>query len=77
MGFVLVFLVALVATVVGTTLFLVRRERARRHWAGEIEGLSVEQHRTAQAAQMRSTYTSVAVHNGHGLFTDDLHKHHP
>ncbi|MFI9160347.1 hypothetical protein [Kitasatospora aureofaciens] len=77
MGLVLLFLVALVAAVVGTTLFLVRRERARRHWAGEIEGLSVEQHRTAQAAQMRGTYTSAAVHNGHGLFTDDLHKHHP
>ncbi|MFJ9771889.1 hypothetical protein ACIRVF_11665 [Kitasatospora sp. NPDC101157] len=76
MGVVLVFLVALVATIAGATLFLVRRERARRRWAGETEGLSVEQHRTAQAARMRSTYTSVAVHNGHGLYTDDLHEYH-
>ncbi|MGW2375880.1 MULTISPECIES: hypothetical protein [Kitasatospora] len=78
MGFVLAFLAALVATVVGATLFLIRRERARRRWAGETEEcLLIEQHRTAQAARLRSTYTSAAIHNGTGLLPQDLHEHQP
>ncbi|MFD8702534.1 hypothetical protein ACFV1W_07930 [Kitasatospora sp. NPDC059648] len=77
MGFVLVFLVALVATIVGTTLFLVRRERTRRRWAGESEGLLIEQHRTAQAARIRYTYTSASMHHGDdGLIAGELYKHH-
>ncbi|MFI9364654.1 hypothetical protein ACIG5E_26915 [Kitasatospora sp. NPDC053057] len=76
MGFVLAFLVALVATIVGTTLFLVRRERARRRWAGASEGLLIEQYRTAQAARIRYAYTSASMHHGNGLITDELHKHH-
>ncbi|MFH9348238.1 hypothetical protein [Kitasatospora sp. NPDC017646] len=77
MGFVLAFLAALVATIVGTTLFLVRRERGRRRRAGESEGLLIEQHRTAQAARIRYTYTSASMHHGNnGLITEELHKHH-
>ncbi|MET8622909.1 hypothetical protein ABZW30_03970 [Kitasatospora sp. NPDC004669] len=75
MGLVIAFLVALVSVVVGITTFLIHRERARRHWTDEAEGQLIEQQRTAQAARIRATYSSVSMHHGNGLVTDDLHKH--
>ncbi|MFJ7273116.1 hypothetical protein [Kitasatospora sp. NPDC098663] len=75
MTFVIAFLVALVATIVGTTAFLSRRERARSGHSDDTAGLLIEHQRTAHAAQLRGTYSSQAVHHGTGLITDDLHKH--
>ncbi|MFF2076454.1 hypothetical protein ACFVXG_17055 [Kitasatospora sp. NPDC058162] len=74
MSFVLVFLAALAAVIAGTTLFLLRRERSRRTWAGDPEGLSVERRRTSQAARIRTVYSTWATHHGNGLLPDDLHK---
>ncbi|MFD5463613.1 hypothetical protein ACFWIQ_12445 [Kitasatospora sp. NPDC127059] len=76
MSFVLVFLAALAAVVGGITLHLTRRERARRQWAGGAEGLLIERQRTAQAARIRSTYSSFATHHGNGLLPDDLYPQH-
>ncbi|MFF3004066.1 hypothetical protein ACFVTF_14810 [Kitasatospora sp. NPDC057940] len=75
MTFVIAFLVALVATIIGTTVFLGRRERARSGHSDDTEGLLIEHQRTAHAAQLRGTYSSQAVHHGTGLISDDLHKH--
>ncbi|MFE5582262.1 hypothetical protein [Kitasatospora sp. NPDC056531] len=75
MGLVIAFLVALVSAVVGITAFLIHRERARRRWTDEAEGLLIEQQRTTQAARIRTTYSSASMHHGNGLVTDDLHKY--
>ncbi|WP_030061214.1 MULTISPECIES: hypothetical protein [Streptomyces] len=77
MTFVLAFLLALVAAIVGITVFLVRRERARRLHSDDAEGALIEQHRTAQAASMRASYSSLAVHNGTGLMIDEVHRQQP
>ncbi|MEU1283663.1 hypothetical protein [Kitasatospora sp. NPDC005856] len=71
MGLVLVFLLALVGTAVGTTVFLANRERARRHGFDDADGLLIEQQRTAQAARMRATYSSLSVHHGNGVIGDE------
>ncbi|MFD4654058.1 hypothetical protein ACFWP2_00355 [Kitasatospora sp. NPDC058444] len=71
MGLVTVFLLALLGTVVGATAFLVLRERARRHRFDDAEGLLIEQQRTAQAARMRATYSSLSVHQGNGVIGDE------
>lgn len=76
MTFVLVFLLALVAAIVGITLHLVRRERARRLHSDGAEGMLIEQQRTVQAARMRMTYTSASLHHGTGLVTDEVYRHH-
>ncbi|MEU3570442.1 hypothetical protein AB0E96_18765 [Kitasatospora sp. NPDC036755] len=72
---VMVFLFALVAIVVGATAFLVLRERARRHRFDDAEGLLIEQRRTAHAARMRATYSSVSVHHGNGVIGDEGNHH--
>ncbi|MFE7590344.1 hypothetical protein ACFU6K_13155 [Kitasatospora sp. NPDC057512] len=71
MVLVTVFLIALVGTIVGATVFLVLRERARRHQSDGAEGLLIEQQRTAHAARMRATYSSVSVHHGNGVIGDE------
>ncbi|MFE4975626.1 hypothetical protein ACFRAR_26435 [Kitasatospora sp. NPDC056651] len=71
MGLVMVFLFVLVGTVVGATAFLAFRERARRSRFDGTEGLLIEQQRTAQAARMRATYSSVSVHHGNGVLGDE------
>ncbi|GAA2976489.1 hypothetical protein [Kitasatospora sp. NPDC006786] len=71
MALVLVFLLVLVGTVVGATLYLVLRERARRHQFDDAEGLLIEQQRTAQATRMRATYSSISVHHGTGVIGDE------
>ncbi|MFJ6380607.1 hypothetical protein ACIQI7_11490 [Kitasatospora sp. NPDC092039] len=75
MGLVLVFLLVLVATVVGATVFLLLRERARRHAYDTSEGMLIEQQRTAQAARMRATYSSLSVHHGNGVVGDEGNRH--
>ncbi|MFB7910045.1 hypothetical protein ACFXPX_40440 [Kitasatospora sp. NPDC059146] len=75
MSFVLAFLAALAAVVVGTTLFLARRDRAHRRWADGTEGLLIERRRTSQAARIRTTHSTWATHHGNGLFPDDLQTH--
>ncbi|MFJ4186148.1 hypothetical protein [Kitasatospora sp. NPDC089509] len=74
MSFVLVFLAALAAVVGGTTLYLVRRERAHRQAADGAEGLLIEQRRTSQALRIRAVYSTFATHHGNGLFPDNLHQ---
>ncbi|MFD5432893.1 hypothetical protein ACFWJ4_12065 [Kitasatospora sp. NPDC127067] len=71
MALVLVFLLVLVGTVVGATVYLVLRERARRHQFDDAEGLLIEQQRTAQATRMRATYSSISVHHGTGVIGDE------
>ncbi|MFE4515662.1 hypothetical protein ACFRMQ_15895 [Kitasatospora sp. NPDC056783] len=71
MGFVMVFLFALVGTAVGATAFLALRDRARCRRFDDTEGLLIEQQRTAQAARMRATYSSVSVHHGNGVLGDE------
>ncbi|MFD7452643.1 hypothetical protein [Kitasatospora sp. NPDC059827] len=74
MGTVVLLLAALVATIIGTTVFLIRRERARGTHSDDA-GLLVELERTRQATHLRSTYSSRAVHHGTGMASDDLHKY--
>ncbi|WP_030233587.1 hypothetical protein [Streptomyces sp. NRRL S-350] len=76
MIFVLVFLLALAAAVVGITVFLSCRERARRLRPDGTDGLLIEQQRTAQAAYMRTAYTSRSVHHGTGLAAEEVYRHH-
>ncbi|MET8539744.1 hypothetical protein ABZW03_03665 [Kitasatospora sp. NPDC004799] len=71
MGLVMVFLLALVGAVVGATTFLVLRERARRHRFDAPEGWLIEQQRTADAARMRATYSSLSVHQGNAVMGDE------
>ncbi|MGW7444532.1 hypothetical protein [Kitasatospora sp. NPDC054795] len=71
MGLVMVFLLALAGTIVGATVFLVLRDRARRHQADGAEGLLIERQRTAQASRMRATYSSLSVHGGNGVIGDE------
>ncbi|MFG2904859.1 hypothetical protein ACGF13_07310 [Kitasatospora sp. NPDC048286] len=75
MGLVTVFLLALVGTVIGVTAFLVLRERSRRHRFDDAEGLLIEQQRTAHAARMRATYSSMSVHHGNGVIGDEGNRH--
>ncbi|RKT18073.1 hypothetical protein BX285_2486 [Streptomyces sp. 1114.5] len=75
MTFLLGFLLALVAAIVGITAFLLRRERARRLHSDDLSGVLIEQQRTAEAASMRTAYTSRHVHGGHGLMTDEVHRY--
>ncbi|MFE6056034.1 hypothetical protein ACFQ6N_35260 [Kitasatospora sp. NPDC056446] len=75
MTFTLLFLLALVATIVGTTGLLVRREQARRLHSDDVEGMLIERQRTARAASLRTTYSSMAVHHGTGLVADDVYRH--
>ncbi|MFF2080189.1 hypothetical protein ACFVXG_36190 [Kitasatospora sp. NPDC058162] len=74
MGTVVLLLAALVGAVVHFTVLLSRRERARRSH-GDDAGLLIELERTRQAAHLRSTYSSRAVHHGTGMASDDLHKY--
>lgn len=71
MGLVVGFLLALAGAVVGATVFLSLRERARRHRFDDAEGLLIEQQRTAHAARMRATYSSLSVHHGNGVIGDE------
>ncbi|MEU9045889.1 MULTISPECIES: hypothetical protein [unclassified Kitasatospora] len=78
MSFVLLFLLALVAAIAGVTLFLVRRggERARRLHSDDVAGMLIEQQLTVRATRMRATYSSVSLHNGTALVTDEVHRYH-
>ncbi|MBD0673378.1 hypothetical protein ACIQOW_00820 [Kitasatospora sp. NPDC091335] len=71
MVLVTVFLLVLVGTVIGATTYLVLRERARRHQFDDAEGILIEQQRTAHAARMRATYSSISVHHGNAVMGDE------
>ncbi|MFI2608682.1 hypothetical protein [Kitasatospora sp. NPDC018619] len=75
MVLVMVFLLVLAGTVAGATVHLVLRDRARRHRFDDAEGVLIEQHRTAHAARMRATYSSLSVHHGNGVIGDEGNRH--
>ncbi|MBD0693671.1 hypothetical protein [Streptomyces sp. CBMA123] len=74
MGTVIFLPAVLAGAIVVISVHLARRERARGSHC-EDAGLLVELERTRQAAQLRTTYSSRAVHHATGMACDDLHKY--
>ncbi|MBV2156456.1 hypothetical protein [Kitasatospora sp. SUK 42] len=75
MGIVIALMAGLVAAVIGAVIFLARRDRSRGEFPDDTTGMLIERQRTGQAAHLRATYSSGAVHHGTGLASDDLHKY--
>ncbi|MER7844171.1 hypothetical protein ABTZ03_09505 [Kitasatospora sp. NPDC096077] len=75
MGTVITLLAGLAVAIIATIAYLARRDRLRRSQTDDAVGLSIEQQRTRQAAQIRSTYSSASMHHGTGLVSDDMHKY--
>ncbi|MFJ1709903.1 hypothetical protein [Kitasatospora sp. NPDC088346] len=75
MGSVIVLLAGLAAAATAATVFLSHRDRGRSRESDDPTGFLIEQQRTANAAALRGTYSSNAVHHGTGLASDALHKY--
>ncbi|WP_331721242.1 hypothetical protein [Streptomyces sp. NBC_00212] len=75
MGIVIALLIALVAAIATTTVFLGRRERARSGHLDDAAGMLIERQHTARAAALRRTYSSNAIHHSGGLPGDNPYKH--
>ncbi|MFI5645424.1 hypothetical protein [Kitasatospora sp. NPDC051705] len=63
---------SLAVIVTGLAVYLHRRPDGRTE---TVEGLLVEQERTARLRAARSSYSSIAMHSTHGLTVDELERY--